>query len=63
LKVDDFIKRAEELIKQADDVLKTTVTSSEGIYRWVDQGQFSGFRAASLSFIQNLYGSTSIVRA
>jgi len=57
LKVDDFIKRAEELIKQADDVLKTTVTSSEGIYRWVDQGQFSGFRAASLSFIQNLYGS------
>jgi hypothetical protein len=56
LKIEDFIKRAEELMRQADDVLKTKVTSSDGIYSWVDQGRFSGFRAASLSFIENLFG-------
>jgi hypothetical protein len=55
LKIDDFIKRAEQLIQQADAVLRTEQQGDIG--SWVDEGLFSGFRAAALSFLKSLYGT------
>ena len=55
MKLDDFVKRTEELILLADEALQT-----EGRTKWggthVDAGAFSAFRSSSLSFLKNLYG-------
>ncbi len=56
LKLDDYVKRADELIKQADGVLKTSRDSSFGT-PYVEDGPFGGFRAASLSFLRSVYGA------
>jgi hypothetical protein len=52
----DFLKRVDELIRQGDAVLATR-QQNEWAADWVDEGVFSGFRAAALSFLKNLYGS------
>lgn len=54
--LDDFVRRAEELISQADAVAPTRQESNWGT-PWVDEGLFSGFRAAALSFLKNLFGA------
>lgn len=56
MKLEDFIKRADQLVQQADEVLLTRQEDDFGS-DWVDKGLFSGFRAASLSYLKNLYGS------
>ena len=56
MKLQDFVIRAEQLIKQADQVLGTEQRNDYG--RWVDDELFTAFRASSLSFLKNLYRET-----
>jgi hypothetical protein len=56
VKVDSFLERAEQLIRQADAVLRTEPkTRTTG---HVDFGSMSGFRAASLSFLNNVFADS-----
>src|SRR5688500_18101461 len=52
----DFVKRADELIAQADAELKSKRRRKVGGGAFVDGGGFAGFRAESLSFLKNNFG-------
>jgi len=53
----DLIDKNHELIQLGRKVLSTTY-SGAGTH-WVNPGMFQQFRAASLSFIENIYGNAS----
>lgn len=55
MKLQDFVKRADELIHAAQEALKTR-TSSEG-FSYVDATPFRSFRSASLSFLMKSFGN------
>jgi len=52
--LDDFIKRADELILAGQVVLKTRRQSNG--FQFVDSTKFWAFRSASLSFLLNVFG-------
>src|SRR5215213_11165047 len=54
MKLVDLIRRADELVEQAEKLLQTTYTSEFGDH--VDRRQFAGFRVAVLSFLINCFG-------
>ena len=54
--IQDFIERANELIKKADMVLASRRTTDFGEY--VDSGLYYEFRSSSLSFFTALYGES-----
>ncbi len=54
MNTDALVGRADKLIELGQNVLKTKY--SRGIYELVDTGMNKGFRAASLSFIEMVYG-------
>lgn len=56
--VNQLVDRAEQLIEQGLDVVKTTHRLPNTMGEWVDLGKMKGFRAAALSFIEMLYGTT-----
>jgi hypothetical protein len=56
--VNQLVDRAEQLIEQGLDVVKTTHRLPNTTGEWVDFGKMKGFRAAALSFIEMLYGTT-----
>lgn len=58
LRVEDFIRRAEELVSEADAVLSTKygVKYVTGTQNFVDPGAIAGLRAAALSFFANAFG-------
>lgn len=59
VRLEDFITRADQLIGLAHAVLKTKQDGSEAFSTSrVDETLFAGFRTASLSFLQNVYGPT-----
>lgn len=51
---DNLIKRIDQLLEQGQNVLSTKEYSSD----FVEMGPQIGFRAASLSFIKNVYGES-----
>lgn len=55
MKIDDFLRRADELIAQGEAVLGTKFVNSHVHY--VNAGAIAGFRAAALSFLQNVFGA------
>lgn len=59
LRVEDFVRRAEELLAAADGVLSTKfgVEYMTGTQYYVDSGAIAGFRAAALSFLANAFGT------
>lgn len=56
MKLADFVRRADELIAQAEAVHKTARRLENGS-TYVDAGQFAGLRAGSLSFLRNTFSS------
>ncbi|WP_077531137.1 hypothetical protein [Vreelandella utahensis] len=57
MKVDDLVNRVDELLAMGKEVLTTRRRSDFG-GEFVDSGLMSGFRSASLSFVERIYGST-----
>ncbi len=55
MKLNDFIKRSDELIQEGQAVLKTQRLSGAGIH-YVESTPFWSFRLASLSFLLNSFG-------
>lgn len=55
MKLPDFLTRCDQLVQHADRVFRTRRQDQWG-HDFVDEGSFSGFRAAVLSFLQNLFG-------
>lgn len=53
---EDILKRIDELIGLGNAVLATE-WSPEGGYPRVNDGKFRGFRSASLSFLENIFGA------
>ena len=58
MKLDDLIRRADELIKLGNATLGTT-RHSEGAGDFVDSGAFAEFRSAGLSFLKRTFGADS----
>jgi len=56
MKLDDLLKRADELIKKGQNVLSTQKHCGLGVA--VDFGQLKGSRTACLSFIERIYSSS-----
>lgn len=56
MKLQDLRTRIDQIIIDADNVLKTAYSVATWIH--VDSEQFTEFRSASLSFIKNVYGIT-----
>jgi hypothetical protein len=56
VKLEDFERRADELLDLANRVLGTSKMSDWG-NEWVDTELFGNFRASSLSFLRNVFGS------
>lgn len=54
MKLEDLVKRVDELIKMANEALNTAQYDEMG-GSWVDTGLFQGFRAASLSFLERTF--------
>jgi hypothetical protein len=54
MRLEDFSRRAEELVAMADRVLATKFKIQYSDY--VDSGALAGFRAAGLSFLHNAFG-------
>lgn len=52
----DLVNRVDELLSMGQEVLDSQ--RDAGIGRFVDSGLMSGFRSASLSFIERVYGSS-----
>lgn len=55
MNVNDLVRRVDELLSMGAQVLDTQ-RSSEGFGKFVDAGVMSGFRSATLSFIDRVYG-------
>ncbi len=56
LKLSDIVTRADELIKQATDLLQTQKYSQVSHSSYVDEGSFRSIRAAILSFLLGTFG-------
>jgi hypothetical protein len=56
MKLSDLVRRIDELIAHGNEVLKTRYRTDQHA-EWVTFDGMAGFRAASLSFITNLYDS------
>lgn len=56
MRPEDFVRRADELISEADWVLARTPRSGTGSGKPVPFGEFCGFRLASLSFLLSTFG-------
>lgn len=56
MKVDDLVKRVDQLITMGQEVLATRRHMDWG-GDFIDSGLMGGFRSASLSFIERIYGS------
>lgn len=56
MKLADIITRADELIKQATDLLQTQKRSEVTHQNYVDEGSFRSVRAAILSFLLSTFG-------
>jgi len=54
---EDILKRIKELIELGYAVLATKRPTALGIPDSVDNGKFIGFRSASLSFLENIFGA------
>ena len=54
MKLDDLVKRVDEIIQMANEALKTAQSDEMGC-SWVDRGLFQGFRAAALSFLERTF--------
>ncbi len=54
MRIEDYIRRSEELIGQGWSVFHTMTKTQWG--QRVDSGEFLGFRSACLSFLYNLFG-------
>lgn len=57
MKVDDLVKRVDQLIIMGQEVLATRRHMDWG-GDFIDSGLMGGFRSASLSFIERIYGSS-----
>jgi hypothetical protein len=55
MRIADFTRRIDQLIEQSDSVLRTTTTTRGG-QTFVDNGAMAALRAASLSFLTNVFG-------
>jgi hypothetical protein len=55
MKINNLVTRADELMDSGEKILQTR--HLDGIYEIVDSGLDKGFRAASLSFIEMVYGT------
>jgi len=55
MKINDLILRVDQLIAMGQLVLDTR--RRDGYAEWVDSGEMVGFRSASLSFIERVYGA------
>jgi len=56
VKTDDLVKRIDELLEMGQKALSTSHQSSTG-RDYIDSGPIKGFRTASLSFINIVYGN------
>lgn len=56
MNADSLVNRADQLIGQGQEVLKTRHSLAHVSGEWLDAGKIKGFRAASLSFIEMVYG-------
>ena len=56
MKADDLVNRVDELLTMGEEVLASRRRSDFG--EFIDSGLMSGFRSASLSFVERVYGST-----
>src|SRR5581483_5989860 len=58
MKIDDFVARADQLIRQADEVLKTRSHFNDAYWQEhnVDSAASSSYRAACLSFLTQAFG-------
>jgi hypothetical protein len=54
MKIQDLVKRIDELIKMGNNVLKTGQPDEEG-YVYVNTGAIKSFRSSGLSFIERVY--------
>ncbi len=57
MNINNLVNRADQLIELGQGVLKTTHRIEGNSLEWIDLGKMKGFRAASLSFIEMLYGT------
>ncbi len=57
MKKKELLRRIDHLLQQGNTVLATK-QSADFVGQYVDMGMQMGFRSASLSFINNLYGKT-----
>jgi len=55
MKINDLSLRVDQLIEMGQRVLSTKFV--EGYTEWINSGEMTGFRSASLSFIERVYGS------
>lgn len=54
---EDILKRVDELIELGNTVLSTRRNRSPGLLPSVNNGKFRGFRSASLSFLERIFGA------
>ena len=54
---EDILKRIDELIGLGNAVLATKIPETQYSSASVDRGKFRGFRSASLSFLENIFGA------
>ncbi len=54
MKIQDLVKRIDELIAMGNDVLSTGQTDEDG-YTYVNTGAIKSFRSSGLSFIERVY--------
>jgi hypothetical protein len=59
VKLEDYVRRTEELLEKANDLLSTTTSYGydEGMY--VDRSGFTDFRTSCLSFLSRTFGENS----
>ena len=54
---DEILKRIDELINLGNEVLKTEIPKDQFRAASVNNGEFRGFRSASLSFLERVFGA------
>ena len=59
MKLDDLVRRVEELIEKGNQVLKTTYKLEKVAGKWVDSQKFADFRTSCLCFLSRTYGENS----
>jgi hypothetical protein len=58
MRLADLVSRVDQLIQQADNVLRTKYTNREDPhYFWVQGEPFQGFRVSGLSFLAATFGT------